>query len=119
MIQVCISNDLCEMKGTVPSATDTYATFYHPLEIKIYLRDGTWRIETCWFQQEGVYLQFSDWQGNEGILLQNGLEAENNMYYIRVCGKGEISNSTAFENRINSAVRKYKQVLSKIYNQSL
>ncbi len=115
MIHIYIDNNICRMEGDVPY-TDSYVEFQTSLYISIHLDDGTWRNEACWFEQKGVYLSFSEWQGNEEILLQNGLYNYGEpMFYIRVCDKGAIPNAGLLESRINTAVNKYKNLLRKIH----
>ena len=115
MIHIYIDNSICRMEGDV-SYTDSYVEFQTPINILIHLDDGTWRNEACWFEQDGVYLSFSEWQGNEEILLQNGLgNYGERMFYIRVCDKGAIPNAGLLESKVNAAVKKYKNLLRMIH----
>lgn len=119
IINICIHNDNYEIEGAV-SYTGSFHENQQSLPISITVDDEGYQVnEVCWFEQKGVHISFHKWQGNEELLNRENLvffgDKYDRMYYIRVCDLQTIPNQAMLENKLTSAVNKYKRIWKKIH----
>ncbi len=116
MVSISIANGSYSIDGNV-CYTDSYVEFEVSIPIYIQVGNGYVSTECCYFNQSGVFLTFSNWQGHEEFLMQNGLSNHgDNIFYITVSDdKRIIPNSAMLESKLNSAVNKYRRLLSMIH----